>query len=517
MDYRLEQLRFELREDPSSRIFFKLGEYLRREGELDEAIEVLRTGLKEHGRYTAAWVSLGRAQLDNGDAEGAQDSLERALQLDPENAVAARAMGEAAIIEGDWVTAVKALKRARGLSPQDDALDERIDFVEARLAEVGLLKTPVAETANRSAPPAAESEPSKAAEPAEPAEPAESARDAKPPPDAGGEPFAVKTGDTGAWEDTDDVFAAGWVEEKPASEDETADTESDEAQAPAEAAEDSGAFADPPPLTDDDLASMVDADEIPEPPESAEPSVVVHEEEPPAEAAEPAFSAPEPEPVVEPAPAPLPESELETAFMPALEPEPEPESPPEPEPEIEPEPVPEPVPEPPPEREPKPEFEPESEAETAFLPHLESEPGAEPTPEPEPVVEPEPVPEPVPETPSENLVEPEPEPLPESWPDPELETEPELEKGSDGLPLPTMTLARLAIDQGDLDLAERTLRGVLEHEPGHPEAVELLETLIAGPPDGDAMKDQTELSDPRAEALQRWLDAVRLASERLKT
>ena len=84
MDYRLEQLRFELREDPSSRIFFKLGEHLRREGELDEAIEVLRTGLKEHDRYVAAWVSLGRAQLDNGDAEGARQSLERSLQLDPE-------------------------------------------------------------------------------------------------------------------------------------------------------------------------------------------------------------------------------------------------------------------------------------------------------------------------------------------------------------------------------------------------------------------------------------------------
>jgi len=83
MDYRLEQLRFELREDPSSRIFFKLGEHLRREGELDEAIEVLRTGLKEHDRYVAAWVSLGRAQLDNGDAEGARQSLERSLQLDP--------------------------------------------------------------------------------------------------------------------------------------------------------------------------------------------------------------------------------------------------------------------------------------------------------------------------------------------------------------------------------------------------------------------------------------------------
>ena len=63
---------------------------------------------------------------------------------------------------------------------------------------------------------------------------------------------------------------------------------------------------------------------------------------------------------------------------------------------------------------------------------------------------------------------------------------PRLEKDADGIPLPTMTLARLAIDQGDLDLAERTLRGVLEREPGHAEAAELLETLIAGPPDADS-------------------------------
>ena len=502
MDYRLEQLRFELREDPSSRIFFKLGEHLRREGELDEAIEVLRTGLKQHGRYIAAWVSLGRAQLDNGDAEGAQDSLERALQLDPENAVAARAMGEAAILMGDWVTAVKALKRARGLSPQDDALDERIDFVEARLAELGLLKIPAAETPS---PTVSVEE----GEPGEAAEPAEAEEESEPPPDAGGEPFAVKTGDTGQWEDSDDVFAAGWVEQGPASEDETTEDEGD-ASPPAvsaEAAADSGAFADPPPLTDDDLASMVDAEEIPETPEPSEPAVLVHEEQPPSEVAEPAFSAPEPEPIIEPepeaVPEPEPEPEAETAFMPALEPEPEP----------------------------------ESEAETAFLSALEPEPDVEPAPEPvpepEPGIEPEPVPdpepelpperepepapepEPVPEIPSQGLVEP--EPLPESWPDPEPTSEPDLEKGSDGLPLPTMTLARLAIDQGDLDLAERTLRGVLEREPGHSDAAELLETLIAGPPGGNAMTDQTELSDPRAEALQRWLDAVRLASERLKT
>ena len=46
---------------------------------------------------------------------------------------------------------------------------------------------------------------------------------------------------------------------------------------------------------------------------------------------------------------------------------------------------------------------------------------------------------------------------------------------------------------------------------------ELLETLIAGPPEEDQAAAPTDSSDPRAEALQRWLDAVRLASERLKT
>jgi hypothetical protein len=80
-----------------------------------------------------------------------------------------------------------------------------------------------------------------------------------------------------------------------------------------------------------------------------------------------------------------------------------------------------------------------------------------------------------------------------------------------------MTLARLAIEQGDLDLAERTLRGVLKREPGHSEAKELLETMIAGPPEADSKAQPKERSDAKAEALQRWLDAVRLASERLKT
>jgi hypothetical protein len=58
---------------------------------------------------------------------------------------------------------------------------------------------------------------------------------------------------------------------------------------------------------------------------------------------------------------------------------------------------------------------------------------------------------------------------------------------------------------------------VLEREPGHSDASQLLETLIAGPPPEESSAQPKDSYNAKAEALQRWLDAVRLASERLKT
>ena len=500
MDYRLEQLRFELREDPSSRNFFKLGEHLRREGELAEAIEILSTGLEQHDRYVAAWVSLGRAQLDNGNAEEAQISLERSLQLDPENAVASRAMGEAAIVNGDWVAAVKALKRARGLSPQDDTLDERIAFVEEHLDELGLLQKP--------------------------APVVEYWTEASVDGGQGGdtthnEPFAVHSaGDTGVWDDANDVFAAGMVGDDEASETEEMDAGGDEPPPETidDATDDSGAFVEPSPLTEDDVASIVDGDETFE---TAELETVADEGEPyeaeVAEGPESAFIAPEPEP--EPEPEMEQDTEAEPGFESELDPEPEPET----EPAIElesgedDESDADDVSDDDDEREDDDEYPDEheheheheheddhergddDEYEDEVEDKAEDEDEQEPTPEPEPTSEVEP------------------DPLPESWPDPESDVRPDLEKDADGVPLPTMTLARLAIDQGDLDLAERTLRGVIEREPGHSEAAELLETLVAGPPEADSTAEPKDPSATKVEALQRWLDAVRLASERLKT
>ncbi len=144
MDYRIEQLRYLLREDASSRIFFQLGELLRREGDAAEAVKVLRTGLERHPRYVAAWVSLGRSYRDLDSLAEAENAFETALGIDRENSAAARLLGETAAERGNWLQAVKALKLTRALTGGDDELNAQIARVEERLDEDGRLERAVA-------------------------------------------------------------------------------------------------------------------------------------------------------------------------------------------------------------------------------------------------------------------------------------------------------------------------------------------------------------------------------------
>ncbi len=382
MDYRLEQFRFELREDPSSRVFFKLGEHLRREGELQEAIAVLGNGLEQHPKYVAAWVSLGRALLDAGSSRQAAEALSRALALDPENAVASRFAGEAAIANTEWVEAIKALKRARALSAPDDTLDERILFVERHLAAIGQLQVAA--------------------------------------------PFARPTG-TPAWSrptgrSLDTVFAE--AENEP-----MGDSAGDDVFV-IDTSEEEVADAEPPPENDGRATVAIPLAEMPIPRFEIEEL-----------ASEP----------VAPASAP----EVETLL----------------------------------------------EIDADAIIGAQRGDGEQPATVPISVAE------------VESAIEPEPEPEPDF----DFDLLDDVGFLSDELPLPTMTLARLALDQGDLELAEKTLRGVLDRDPDHAEATRLLAGLTAGAggdiPGGEAVD---ETGDARARALRRWLEAVRLASERLK-
>jgi hypothetical protein len=150
--------------------------------------------------------------------------------------------------------------------------------------------------------------------------------------------------------------------------------------------------------------------------------------------------------------------------------------------------------------------------------------------EPEPLVAPEPAPhvDPLPETFEDRLPEePEvpgspidaPSDAPEDEPPPpevQEDTPEEESQAAAGGPIPTMTLARLAVEQGDFELAESTARGVLERDPGSGEAHQMLDWL-ASKLSAATRSDATAEGDKRSQALRRWLEAVRLAAEKLES
>lgn len=130
---KIEELRGRLKADPKSRFFYQLAEELRRAGQPAEAEQVLRTGLATHPAYLAAWVSLGRTCREQKNDQAAVDALNRALQLDPGNVVAARLLGDAYFALGDKLEAIKKYKLVHALLPSDEELEGIIQRLDAEL------------------------------------------------------------------------------------------------------------------------------------------------------------------------------------------------------------------------------------------------------------------------------------------------------------------------------------------------------------------------------------------------
>jgi tetratricopeptide (TPR) repeat protein len=130
---KIEELRARLKADPKSRLFYQLAEELRRTGQSAEAEQVLRSGVEVHPAYLAPWVSLGRVLRERKDDRGAVEALQRALQLDPGNVVAARLLGEAHLALGEKVEAIKKFKLVHALLPGDEEIEATIVRLDREL------------------------------------------------------------------------------------------------------------------------------------------------------------------------------------------------------------------------------------------------------------------------------------------------------------------------------------------------------------------------------------------------
>jgi len=98
---RLTQLRARWQGDPSSRVFLQLAEEYRHLGRVQDALQVLETGLKEHPGYLSALVAKGRCLLELGDAGEARGVLERVVQQDATQMVANKLLVRAYLETGE--------------------------------------------------------------------------------------------------------------------------------------------------------------------------------------------------------------------------------------------------------------------------------------------------------------------------------------------------------------------------------------------------------------------------------
>ena len=90
----IEKLERRYAENPQGLTFAPLAEVHRKNGEVQRAIDLLRSGLALHPDYIPASIVLGRCHLDLGDVHAAERAFLHVLALDGENVIALKALAD---------------------------------------------------------------------------------------------------------------------------------------------------------------------------------------------------------------------------------------------------------------------------------------------------------------------------------------------------------------------------------------------------------------------------------------
>lgn len=149
---RIEELEKRLAADPNSRMFVQLAEEYRKQGLLENAIEICEQGLTKHPQYPSARVALGRALLETETFDRASEEFEAVLAQVPDNILANKFLGETYHRLGRYDEAIQKYQIAQTLAPEDTELEEKIVAVKAEQAGGGAPAPAVPEPADETAP-----------------------------------------------------------------------------------------------------------------------------------------------------------------------------------------------------------------------------------------------------------------------------------------------------------------------------------------------------------------------------
>ncbi len=140
----IEKLREKVEKDPNSKLFVPLAEEYKKEGMLDDAIQVLLTGIERQPGYMSARVSLGKIYLEKGMPGEARAEFENVIKSIPDNLYAHKKLAEIYRDSGETELAIKSYKMILRLNSMDeDAMTSLHDLESGSLS--GEASEPVAD------------------------------------------------------------------------------------------------------------------------------------------------------------------------------------------------------------------------------------------------------------------------------------------------------------------------------------------------------------------------------------
>jgi len=116
----IEKLKEKVEKDPNSKLFVPLAEEYRKEGMIDEAVQVLLDGIGRQPTYMSARVSLGKMYLEKGMLKEARAEFESVIKSIPDNLFAHKKLAEIYRGTGERVLALKAYKTVLRLNAMDE-------------------------------------------------------------------------------------------------------------------------------------------------------------------------------------------------------------------------------------------------------------------------------------------------------------------------------------------------------------------------------------------------------------
>jgi tetratricopeptide (TPR) repeat protein len=123
----------ELARDPSSMIFLKLGEALRRRGQVDLAHKVALRGLERRPHNADAHDLLARISVDRAEMQRAFDEWDMVLRLAPGHAGALKGLGFVCFQEGRLDEAERYLAQALEADEEDSSIASGLAYVRQKL------------------------------------------------------------------------------------------------------------------------------------------------------------------------------------------------------------------------------------------------------------------------------------------------------------------------------------------------------------------------------------------------